>query len=147
MSDTSHEQENQKQPSNPVNRLKVVFFLSVCYLASAVIIVLITGSLSLLSEAGHMPAALLPSVCKAYKITLKRALLICQSVCIRPSQPNPPPAPHLCLFERRLRSDPLCIFEIVPSSPGFGKLCNTLMNLSALTHLDLIRRRNESEMT
>jgi Co/Zn/Cd efflux system component len=52
MTDKSHSQKNQ-QPSKQVNRLKVAFLLSSCYLASAVIIVLITGSLFLLSEAGH----------------------------------------------------------------------------------------------
>ncbi len=55
MTDKPHSQKNQ-QPSKQVNRLKVAFLLSSCYLASAVIIVLITGSLSLLSEAGHMLA-------------------------------------------------------------------------------------------
>jgi cobalt-zinc-cadmium efflux system protein len=44
-----------KSPSN-VKKLKIVFLLSTFYLVSAVIIVLITGSLSLLSEAGHMLA-------------------------------------------------------------------------------------------
>jgi cobalt-zinc-cadmium efflux system protein len=44
-----------KSPSN-VKKLKIVFLLSSFYLVSAVIIVLITGSLSLLSEAGHMLA-------------------------------------------------------------------------------------------
>jgi Co/Zn/Cd efflux system component len=52
MTDKSNSQKNQ-QPSKQVNRLKVTFLLSSCYLASAVIIVLITGSLFLLSEAGH----------------------------------------------------------------------------------------------
>ena len=46
----------KSQPSKQANRLKIVFLLSSCYLASAIIIVLITGSLSLLSEAGHMLA-------------------------------------------------------------------------------------------
>ncbi len=55
MTDMPHHHENH-QVSKSVNRLKVVFLLSSCYLASAVIIVLITGSLSLLSEAGHMLA-------------------------------------------------------------------------------------------
>jgi cobalt-zinc-cadmium efflux system protein len=56
MTDT-HQYKNQQQtPSKQANRLKIVFLLSSCYLASAVIIVLITGSLSLLSEAGHMLA-------------------------------------------------------------------------------------------
>jgi cobalt-zinc-cadmium efflux system protein len=57
MTGKSHKQQkNQRQPSKQLNKLKVVFLLSTCYLASAVIIVLITGSLSLLSEAGHMLA-------------------------------------------------------------------------------------------
>jgi cobalt-zinc-cadmium efflux system protein len=53
-----HQNKNQQQktPSKQANRLKIVFLLSSCYLASAIIIVLITGSLSLLSEAGHMLA-------------------------------------------------------------------------------------------
>ncbi len=55
MTDIPHHQENQ-QPPKQAHKLKVVFLLSSCYLASAVIIVLITGSLSLLSEAGHMLA-------------------------------------------------------------------------------------------
>ena len=55
MTEIPHQHKNQ-QSSKQANRLKVVFLLSSCYLASAVIIVLITGSLSLLSEAGHMLA-------------------------------------------------------------------------------------------
>lgn len=55
MTDIPHQHKNQ-QPSKQANRLKIVFLLTSCYLASAVIIVLITGSLSLLSEAGHMLA-------------------------------------------------------------------------------------------
>lgn len=54
--DISHQQQKNQQLSKPVTRLKIVFLLTSCYLASAVIIVLITGSLSLLSEAGHMLA-------------------------------------------------------------------------------------------
>jgi cobalt-zinc-cadmium efflux system protein len=38
------------------NKLKIVFLLSSCYLISAIVIVLQTGSLSLLSETGHMIA-------------------------------------------------------------------------------------------
>lgn len=38
------------------NKLKIVFLLSSCYLISAIIIVLQIGSLSLLSETGHMIA-------------------------------------------------------------------------------------------
>ncbi len=49
-----HEYTNHQKKQ--ANKLKVVFLLSSCYLASAVIIVLITGSLSLLSEVGHMVA-------------------------------------------------------------------------------------------
>ncbi|MER5175889.1 MAG: cation diffusion facilitator family transporter [Candidatus Nitrosocosmicus sp.] len=55
MTGIPHKHKNQ-QPSKQANRLKIVFLLTSCYLASAVIIVLITGSLSLLSEAGHMLA-------------------------------------------------------------------------------------------
>jgi cobalt-zinc-cadmium efflux system protein len=51
-----HKNQQQKTSSKQANRLKIVFLLSSCYLASAIIIVLITGSLSLLSEAGHMLA-------------------------------------------------------------------------------------------
>ncbi len=51
-----HKNQQQQTPSKQANRLKIVFLLSSCYLASAIIIVLITGSLSLLSEAGHMLA-------------------------------------------------------------------------------------------
>jgi cobalt-zinc-cadmium efflux system protein len=51
-----HKNPQQQTPSKQANRLKIVFLLSSCYLASAVIIVLITGSLSLLSEAGYMLA-------------------------------------------------------------------------------------------
>ncbi len=49
--------QQQPQPSSKqAKKLKIVFLLSSCYLASALIIVLLTGSLSLLSEAGHMLA-------------------------------------------------------------------------------------------
>src|SRR5919112_1499554 len=52
----SQNNKNQKQPSSlkDVSRLKVVFLLSTCYLVSAIIIVLLTNSLSVLSEVGHM---------------------------------------------------------------------------------------------
>ncbi len=60
MTDIHKQHKNQSQqqqpPSKQANRLKFVFLLSSCYLASALIVVLITGSLSLLSEAGHMLA-------------------------------------------------------------------------------------------
>src|SRR6476660_144932 len=52
----SQNDKNQREQSSlkQASRLKVVFLLSTCYLVSAIIIVLLTGSLSLLSEAGHM---------------------------------------------------------------------------------------------
>src|SRR5919112_2385700 len=52
----SQNNKNQKESSSlkQVSRLKFVFLLSTCYFASAIIIVLLTNSLSLLSEAGHM---------------------------------------------------------------------------------------------
>jgi cobalt-zinc-cadmium efflux system protein len=48
--------KNAIKSTGSVKKLKIVFLLSSFYLVSAVIIVLITGSLSLLSEAGHMLA-------------------------------------------------------------------------------------------
>jgi cobalt-zinc-cadmium efflux system protein len=48
--------KNAIKSSSNVKKLKIVFLLSTFYFVSAVIIVLITGSLSLLSEAGHMLA-------------------------------------------------------------------------------------------
>jgi len=48
--------ENPQHYPKPINRLKVVFFLSTLYLVSAIVVVLLTNSLSLLSEAGHMLA-------------------------------------------------------------------------------------------
>jgi cobalt-zinc-cadmium efflux system protein len=56
---SSHKSKNNKNqrkqsPSKQANRLKVVFLLSACYLVSVIIVVLLTNSLSLLSEAGHM---------------------------------------------------------------------------------------------
>ena len=56
-SSNSQNQQNQKEQllsSKKTSKLKVVFILSVCYLVSAIIIFLVTNSLSLLSEAGHM---------------------------------------------------------------------------------------------
>jgi len=52
----SQNDKNQREQSSlkQASRLKVVFLLSTCYLVSAIIIVLLTNSLSLLSEAGHM---------------------------------------------------------------------------------------------
>jgi len=56
---SSHNPQNNKNQGQQsslkqANRLKVVFLLSSLYLVSAIIIVLLTNSLSLLSEAGHM---------------------------------------------------------------------------------------------
>jgi cobalt-zinc-cadmium efflux system protein len=48
--------KNTIKSSSNIKKLKIVFLLSSFYFVSAVIIVLITGSLSLLSEAGHMLA-------------------------------------------------------------------------------------------
>ena len=39
-----------------VNRIKIVLLLTSSYLAAAIVIVLLPGSLALLSEAGHMIA-------------------------------------------------------------------------------------------
>ena len=52
----SQNDKNQREQSSlkQASRLKVVFLLSSCYLVSAIIVVLLTNSLSLLSEAGHM---------------------------------------------------------------------------------------------
>src|SRR3954470_18057432 len=52
----SQNDKNQREKSSlkQASRLKVVFLLSSLYLVSAIIIVLLTNSLSLLSEAGHM---------------------------------------------------------------------------------------------
>ena len=52
----SQNDKNQREQSSlkQASRLKVVFLLSTCYLVSAIIVVLLTNSLSLLSEAGHM---------------------------------------------------------------------------------------------
>ena len=46
----------EKQSTQQTLRLKTVLWLSSFYLAAALITVLITGSLALLSEAGHMLA-------------------------------------------------------------------------------------------
>ncbi len=48
--------QNKQRSSNRDNRLKIVFFLCLCYFSASLIIVIATGSLSLLSEAGHMLA-------------------------------------------------------------------------------------------
>jgi|tagenome__1003787_1003787.scaffolds.fasta_scaffold20573569_1 cobalt-zinc-cadmium efflux system protein len=55
-SSNSQNQQNQKErlSSKKITNLKVVFILSSFYLVSAIIIFLVTNSLSLLSEAGHM---------------------------------------------------------------------------------------------
>jgi cobalt-zinc-cadmium efflux system protein len=50
---SSHKQHQQEQHRR-VSRLKIVLLLSSSYLAAAIFIVLLTGSLALLSEAGHM---------------------------------------------------------------------------------------------
>ena len=52
----SQNNKNQRDHSSlkQANRLKIVFLLSTLYLLSAIVIVLLTNSLSLLSEAGHM---------------------------------------------------------------------------------------------
>lgn len=46
--------KKQQQSLKQIKKLKFVFLLNSCYLASAVFIVVITGGLSLLSEARHM---------------------------------------------------------------------------------------------
>jgi cobalt-zinc-cadmium efflux system protein len=56
MSDTQEKQPSQQQRSLQVRRLKIVLLLSSSYLAAAIFIVLVTDSLALLSEAGHMLA-------------------------------------------------------------------------------------------
>src|SRR6478609_453957 len=56
VSPTPPKRENPQHYPKPINRLKVVFFLSTLYLVSAIVVVLLTNSLSLLSEAGHMLA-------------------------------------------------------------------------------------------
>lgn len=48
------EVKQKSSSASKAHRIKIVFFLSSCYLVSSVIIVLATGSLALLSEAGHM---------------------------------------------------------------------------------------------
>ncbi len=62
---TSHERCNdkkrkyansQEQSAKKFKNLKIVFLLGSCYLISTIVVVLLTGSLSLLSEAGHMIA-------------------------------------------------------------------------------------------
>ena len=52
----SQNNKNQRDHSSlkQANRLKIVFLLSTLYLVSAIVVVLLTNSLSLLSEAGHM---------------------------------------------------------------------------------------------
>ncbi|HEY6536879.1 MAG TPA: cation diffusion facilitator family transporter [Candidatus Nitrosocosmicus sp.] len=48
--------QNKQRSLDQDNRLKIVFFLSLCYFSASLIIVIATDSLSLLSEAGHMLA-------------------------------------------------------------------------------------------
>jgi len=57
MTDTQGKKHSsQKQHRHRVRRLKIVLSLSSSYFAAAIITVLFTGSLALLSEAGHMLA-------------------------------------------------------------------------------------------
>ena len=46
----------QEKSTRQFKSLKIVFLLGFCYLISTIVVVLLTGSLSLLSEAGHMTA-------------------------------------------------------------------------------------------
>ena len=52
------EANQEEQSTKQFNRPRFVFLLSSCYLVSAAVIILLTRSLSLLSEAGHMVADL-----------------------------------------------------------------------------------------
>src|SRR5205823_3310574 len=58
MSDTREKVPSQREQRSQqqICRLKIVLLLSSSYLATAILIVLLTGSLALLSEAGHMLA-------------------------------------------------------------------------------------------
>src|SRR6478672_3195837 len=56
VSPTPPKRENPQHYPKPINRLQVVFFISTLYLVSTIVVVLLTNSLSLLSEAGHMLA-------------------------------------------------------------------------------------------
>jgi len=56
MPDTQEKQFSKQDIPHRVNRIKIVLVLSSSYLAAAILIVLLTGSLALLSEAGHMTA-------------------------------------------------------------------------------------------
>ncbi len=63
MSPHEHQQDEKRKDANQqeiytkqFKRLKIVFLLGSCYLISTIVVVLLTGSLSLLSEAGHMIA-------------------------------------------------------------------------------------------
>jgi cobalt-zinc-cadmium efflux system protein len=56
MPDTQEKQFSKQDIPHRVNRIKIVLLLSSSYLAAAILIVLLTGSLALLSEAGHMTA-------------------------------------------------------------------------------------------
>ena len=55
--DEKRKDANQQEPyTKQFKRLKIVFLLGSCYLISTIVVVLLTGSLALLSEAGHMVA-------------------------------------------------------------------------------------------
>src|SRR6478672_13821910 len=56
VSPTPPKRENHQHYPKPKNRLILVFFLSTLYLVSTIVVVFLTNSLSLLSEAGHMLA-------------------------------------------------------------------------------------------
>src|SRR6187200_1221688 len=56
MPDTQEKQFSKQDIPHRVNRIKIVLVLSSSYLAAAILIVIFTGSLALLSEAGHMLA-------------------------------------------------------------------------------------------
>src|SRR5919206_786102 len=56
MADTPKKQFYKQDMPHGVNRIKIVLLLTSSYLAAAIVIVLLTDSLALLSEAGHMIA-------------------------------------------------------------------------------------------